>query len=292
MSVGLDDTKWDYGYWCVAFIDLLGQREAFKRSDFIPDAANPEQTEAFKEAVRASVGTIRSMRALHARFKSGMTEAKGDDDPFVGLPEDKVKLARRWQVTHVREFNISDGMMLACPLKPKDDDVPLRGVYETFLTCAALMLAQLALGRPLRGGIDVGTGVEIDNELFGASLVKAYEIESERAQYPRIVLGNDFMNCLRSAHQQSPTGLRAEFERGMAQHMLRGTKVDEDGENILDYAGPELRAELGGAPYTTTILADARAFAQRAREEFRRTSNEKLFGRYSQLVRYLDRSLT
>jgi hypothetical protein len=79
---------------------------------------------------------------------------------------------------------MSGGMLLACPLKPEDGNVPARGVYEIVLTCATMMLAQRAAGRPIRGGIDVGTGIEIDRELFGAAIVKAYEIESSRAGYP------------------------------------------------------------------------------------------------------------
>jgi hypothetical protein len=177
-------------------------------------------------------------------------------------------------------------MLLACPLVPEDDNVPLRGVYEIILTCASMMLAQLAAGHPIRGGIDVGTGIEIDGELFGAALVKAYEIESSRAAYPRIVVGLDFVRMLRSTQEQQPLNVQAQFERALATQLLRSLKEDRDGEFIVDYLGSGVREVLGERH--KEFLPQIREFAERTRGKYREEKNEKLFGRYSQLVQYLD----
>jgi hypothetical protein len=68
-------------------------------------------------------------------------------------------------------------------------------------------------------------------------------------------------------------------------------KRDFDGEWIVDYAGPHAHQLLLNKGVGPAVLADARAFAHRARDEFRRGTDveaSKLFDRYSQLVRYLD----
>ncbi len=74
--------------------------------------------------------------------------------------------------------------------------VPIHGVYDMLATSAAVMMLQLAVGRPIRGGIDVGAGIEVDGELFGAALVKSYQAEAKRARHPRIVVGKGFIEYL------------------------------------------------------------------------------------------------
>jgi len=53
----------------------------------------------------------------------------------------------------------------------------MRAVYDLLLACGSLMLVQLAAEKPIRGGIDVGTGMDLDRKLFSAAMVKAYELE-------------------------------------------------------------------------------------------------------------------
>lgn len=52
-----------------------------------------------------------------------------------------------------------------------------------------LLLMSLAKGSPIRGGIAIGSGIELDEgELFGPVVGRAHEAESQLAQYPRIVV--------------------------------------------------------------------------------------------------------
>jgi hypothetical protein len=74
----------------------------------------------------------------------------------------------------------------------------MSGLHDIMLTVSAMTLGQLARGKPIRVGIDAGTGIEVDDQLFGAGLVKAYCLESEAAQWPRIAVGNTLVMCLDS----------------------------------------------------------------------------------------------
>jgi hypothetical protein len=51
-----------HGFWFVAFVDLLGQQEAFLRTDYMPEADNAAKRDAFVKEVQASVGVVRGMR--------------------------------------------------------------------------------------------------------------------------------------------------------------------------------------------------------------------------------------
>lgn len=287
-TAGAEPKKFTHGYWLVAFVDLLGQKEAFLRTDYIPNAKDPEKVKAFIEEVRASTGVIRGMRKILASFRTGMSGA--DTGAFDDLPREKREIAERLRGTRIREFRMSDGVILACPLSPEDGHFPIRGVYEVLATCAVLISVQLAAGRPIRGGIDVGTGMEIDGELFGASLVKAYVLESTHAKYPRLAVGQDLINYLTTCTQSPMPGVEGQFERNTAESILRLLRRDFDQRWIVDYAGPKAREML---PRLVDMLEPGKAFAQRTRDDLLRRHDEegrKLFERYSTLVRYLEGS--
>jgi hypothetical protein len=271
----------------VAFVDLLGQKEAFLKTDYLPNAEDPAKVEAFMAEVKASTGVILGMRKILASFRTGLTQ---DSGAFNDLSREQREMAERFQKTRVREFRMSDGIILACPLTPENGHFPIRGVYDVLATCAVLMSVQLAAERPIRGGIDVGTGMEIDGELFGPALVKAYVLESKRAKYPRLAVGQDLVNYLMTSARSGMPEIEGQYQRKMAEGIVPLLKRDADQQWIVDYAGPKAREFL---PRLTDMLGPAKAFAQRTRAELMPRQDEegqKLFGRYTQLVRYLEAS--
>lgn len=279
-----------HGYWFVAYLDLLGIRRALLNTDYLP-GDDPAKQEALLAAMSESVGAILRMRQWLANYFTGRDTADPDEQIFAGLPEEKVARARRMQQTRVRRDRISDGIVVACPLESDDGHFPIRGVYDAIGACACLMLVQLAAGKPVRGGLDVGTGIEIEEELFGAACVKAYELESKRAKFPRLVVGQGLVDYLRSSKEAPGQELEGQFERRMAEGQLGLLRKDFDGEWIVDYAGPFAHRLFGGT--LPALLAAARGFAHPERERFQQGADDesrKLFERYSHLVRYLDAS--
>lgn len=80
---------------------------------------------------------------------------------------------------------------------------PAIGVYGCFNACCMLHLLALSLKRPIRGGIDVGLGIDLtDDEVYGPVLERAHFLESKVADYPRIVLGDDLTAYLDELEHQ------------------------------------------------------------------------------------------
>jgi hypothetical protein len=188
-------------------------------TDFLPDDDH-EKKEALIKALKSSVGAIRNMRKWLANYFDGMANADVEGRSFDGLPPAKVAQAMRLRKARVRRDRVSDGIIIASPLMPSEGHFPIRGVYEGISACATLMLIQLAAGRPIRGGLEVATGIEVDDELFGAAYVKAYEIESSRTKYPRLVVGEGLANYLRSSLHAPGDTIERQFERKMADGCL------------------------------------------------------------------------
>ena len=83
--------------------------------------------------------------------------------------------------------------------------------------------------------------------------------------------------------------IEQQFSASIAAKCLTFLARDEDGKWILDYAGEGARSVFPLQP-SGEIVALARAFAQRSRAEFQKDATElgqKLFKRYSKVVRYL-----
>jgi hypothetical protein len=82
---------------------------------------------------------------------------------------------------YVRISNFSDCVCISFPV----NDVRLE---STLVGLAATSVAMLALGYPIRGAITRGPIHHHGNAIFGPALVRAYELETRAAIYPRVIL--------------------------------------------------------------------------------------------------------
>lgn len=176
------------GYWIVSFIDLLGQKDAILQADFVPGENDEEGRRRLLEALKGSVGVIQDLHRTLAHFDVGQKMAVAERDvTFAGLSESDRALAERVTSAEVKLERWSDGVTVACRLGESPQHFPISGVWQVMLATMSLSLVQLAKGRPVRCGLDVGTAAEIDGQLIGPAVVKAYVLESQRAKYPRAV---------------------------------------------------------------------------------------------------------
>lgn len=54
---------------------------------------------------------------------------------------------------------------------------PVNGVYRAYVAAASMWLLALSIGHPIRGGIDVGLAIDIDDdEIYGPVLDNAYRL--------------------------------------------------------------------------------------------------------------------
>ena len=149
------------------------------------------------------------------------------------------------------------------------------------------MLTSLAWGHPMRGGIDIGTGIEVEpGQLHGPAVVKAYELESEIAGYPRVVVGSMFAEYLKTI-----VGTRGDtrdtLDADCARTVREMLRQDGDGQVIVDYMGETFKKYVSSM-IDREIIHQARQFAAGQLAHFTTRKNEKLQGRYERLVEYFD----
>jgi len=161
-----------------------------------------------------------------------------------------------------------------------------------------VQLISLAEKKAFRAGLDVGIATELKNgEVYGPALFKAYKLESEVAQYPRIVLGNELINYLENLSRKNPQFPDQNEEdievcKIMADSCLKMIVKDLDGYLILDYLGEEFRNRFLNFPFRGEMTAFddiySTAFDYVGKEYMKRkdTGDSKLALRYYLLFNY------
>ena len=218
----------DYEERLICFVDLLGFKSAIEQT--IKDSAIRERM----FIVMAEFKDKGLERALYAGIpvlnEKGFTTAHeiyGDDicsefGEHVGLV--------------VTQF--SDSFVLSVPAnQPGSCSMLLKAVYAIHLQFF------FSLGMMMRGGIDVGKLIHVENgPLYGPAMNAAYKLESSSAIYPRVVVSKQAKEHLDNSMVSKgyahviKQGFDGQFEFDVIDVMVRGLK--------LDYSKAEIESQL------------------------------------------------
>lgn len=275
----MESKTYTLGYHLVAFLDVQGQRDRFKELRL---PKTPDEEAKVKEVLRGTAGFVVSLRELFRKqfevFESGMVNLRAHTSgplrpSFIGF---------------------SDSFVTSVPLRNDGGDLRCVVIVFSALSAASVvMLTSLASKHPLRGGIDVGLATEIGlGEIYGTALGGAYRLESEVAQYPRIVIGDELWRYLNSALIEfgNSTTPAAKPITAIVQRIMNLIAMDTDGKRILDYLGPII-VEHSLPGHAERMVKPAYEFV--LAEEKRLISNgpPKLVERYGLLRNYFESRL-
>lgn len=163
----------------VAFIDILGFKDIVKANDKSKnDDIIFELQLALEQAFKKSITTNRQWLANLVKL---------DND----LLKDKLK-----------HKQFSDNIYISFDFKDDYSDYEL-AVYMVTNIAAHYQRIMLTKGFYVRGGIATGTVYFDDYMIFSTALIKAYEIESKIAKYPRIVIDEGVIKKLNKISKQN-----------------------------------------------------------------------------------------
>lgn len=156
----------------VAFIDILGFKEIVKSNEKSKDnKVIYELQNAFEQAYKKSI-------ILTQGWLDGMNE----------LDKDIIS-------TNIKHRQFSDNIYFSYDFKDDNSDFEL-AVYIVTIMAAYYQRIMLEKGFYVRGGISVGTVYFDDYMIFSNALIKAYDIETKIAKYPRIVIDDNVLKQL------------------------------------------------------------------------------------------------
>ncbi len=271
--------------YAVGFIDLLGQRAALRGQQLIPQANSEEEKQSFIATLKASIGSIHALQQ-HA-FKMTASSQPNRDSPLrAQLPPEQQVLWDEMQLTKVVTQRWSDGLMVFANLGDSQIKCQMNNIYHLFTLAGALCFIGLATRSPLRGAIEIAWGVELHpGELYGAAVARAYELESEVADYPRIVVGPQMLHFLDVQVQNPNTEPHDQVNKALAGLCRNMVVQDADGHWLLHYLGEEFADGVSRAEHSG-LYDRALSFIIEQINEHQVSKNTKLAFRYTHLHHY------
>lgn len=264
--------------YAVAFIDLLGQKAS------MPDRHLPTDKDEAIAVVKKSVGRIVSTQKLFEQFYSSYSSSP---TLYSKLPSavqnaipDMAPGQLKWQY-------FSDGLVVYVPLGSGLVASPVNSIFGLLLASGMLCLVGLAAGSPVRAGIDVAWAVEYrPNELYGSAIAHAYKLESEVAQWPRVVVGEGLVDYLRHYVTAGDNDISSQFRRNMGNICLELLASDVDGNQIIDYLGHRYR-KITEKNFDVAVIEKAKKYVEDQLIHWSQVGDEKLLDRYKNVNSYL-----
>lgn len=281
--------KVDIGYYVVGYLDVLGQQERLRSLRDLPDQSNETQMESFIKDLKGTFGVVKDTRRMFEGYFESFSKKKSD---ISMLTSEQRKIYKRLTSKPIQIKSFSDAIIVFVSLATGKEKLPAKGVWSIIAATASTALLSLAAGHPIRGGIDIGLGMEIErDEIYGPSLSRAYSLESKIAGYPRIVVGKECINYLEVTAGQQPKDIYEQVSVATARDCLNLLTIDDDGWAIVDYLGNNFRESIGKGIQKEIILKAYNNIV-RFSEEFQTTNNSKIAFRYTLLRSYFDHRLS
>jgi hypothetical protein len=279
------DTHWCY--YAAAYFDLLGQSNQLASISAIPvENSPPDDASDFWKLLKATAGRIRGFRELLVSYWSASLAA-----------EDKIRGTSDTETARLRTVlndlrsrpllfqGFSDTVMVFISLHGLSAPAQVAAVDTLLRSCSILMPCALAGGLAPRGAVEIGTGIEIfKGEIYGPVLLSCHTLESQVADWPRIVAGPGLADFLRTYVRTQPATPEESAARAWAASVARWIRTDDAGVLYLDYLSHHILEQFDN-PLFADAVAGALNQAQARLDEFH--DNPKIRGKYEKLVSYL-----
>lgn len=143
---------------------------------------------------------------------------------------------------------------------------PAERCWDLMSDVACLMIGLASMGFYFRGGIACGKVFDDDKILFGPAVIEAYEIESQLAVYPRVVISQEAVNEL------AQYGNKEDFK-----HYIR---QDSDGCYYVNF--------LVGARNLYYTVSDVRNPLVKNYRNAKKKNNQKIVSKLVWLINYFN----
>jgi len=285
----------NYGYYLVAFIDILGQKEAFQGINSVPAEGEGDLKEKLDEAHDQTVHFVEVFRESFNNLFNGISK---ETESKMKVPDPFKKQFDEMRKVTLKHKRFSDCILAFVPLQTDKYHInAVNGVHAVITSCGAMLLLSLSGEKAFRAGIEVGIGTELENgEVYGPALFKAYNLESKIAQYPRIVIGPELINYLINLSKKNPQMPNQdpkdiELCKITADKCLKMIMKDFDGYNIVDYLGDELKKTFTNPSVSykinyEEIFERASKFVKEEYQKRKKMEDSKLALRYYLLFNY------
>ncbi|MCB2193408.1 MAG: hypothetical protein KQI62_17675 [Deltaproteobacteria bacterium] len=276
-------------YYLIAFLDVLGQKGHLRAMKHLPNTDEEKQT--FINNLKKTYSVVTSLREGFKNYFDGVRPRIAKSNLIPPHMQEKYLAL---QQHHASFFAFSDSIIVSVPLDLSDEFCASTiGVFHTLMASSSVNLAALTSGVPLRGGVTVGTAIEVfqdklvGREIYGQGLENAHYLESSVADYPRIVVGKDLINFVAQVRNQTCLTTQGQLAKSIAELCWKMLIRDIDGNYMLDFLGSTVK-EMDNETIGKNNLIAVREFIDIQYQPFLKKGDYKLTSRYYRLARYFN----
>ena len=229
------------GYYFVALIDVVGQRDRLKHWVRLP--GNDVEME---DVARILQDTSEYVKDLRRQFDDFFNLAATPTGRLNHLNEQQRKWIQQRKQSALWRRGFSDSYLVTVPCSPESSWGAHSGaIYLSLFSVCGLFVWALAMGKPFRGAVEVGLGTEISKEeVYGPVNVRVVELE-KHAGYPRIIVGNGLLNHLHDLEQRCPDNLEGRHTKHCIHDCRKLLTTDHTDTLILDPMGEGVKSVPG-----------------------------------------------
>ena len=286
-TLGMDEEA-TFGYYMMGVFDVLGQSRKLREQAGVPLRDDPAERRRVVANLKDTAGVVIGFRRLFRTFFETSAQSSGRAD---SLPEPQRTEMLAAMASNVLLWGVSDAIFVAVPLTwQRHPAARVFDVFRSLLAAGSMWLFGLSTNHPIRGGMEVGTGIDLEpGEIYGQGLEAAYHLESQVAGHPRIVVGTrcvEFLRAVKGREGASDVGSRmAASGADLCLSMLRD---DADGRTVVDGLSQTMLDQCRDVPDLRDQFSRAYDNVRKQCRAFRKAGNTKLAPRYEALHAYFD----
>ena len=277
-----------YGYYMVGVFDVLGQSGKLREQASLPLVDHDAERQRIIQNLKDTAGVVIGFRKLFKTFFAGATQ-HSDRADFLPAPQRAEMLAA--MSSNVMCWGVSDSIFVAVPLGwTRHPAAGVIDVFRSLVAAGSMWLVGLSTNHPIRGGMEIGTGIDIEpGEVYGQALEAAYRLESKVARLPRIVVGPKCIEFLEAVKRtDNISGTYATLAGRSADLCLSILRRDIDRNTVIDGLGRTLLEQSKDVPGIRDQFSRARENVRAHCRRFRGAGDAKLASRYETLRAYFD----
>lgn len=262
------------GFYVCSLIDILGQTEKLSQLNGVYFESD-ENKDKVVSIFRKTYGTVKKFRKY-----------TDESITFVNQIKENYQLKNHFSSNPIEMKSFSDLITSYVLLGNDKHKLQFEGIYFLLLSNGEVFLKMLANKVALRGGIDIGMGIQnSENEIYGTALLNPYILESKVSKSIRLVIGQELYNYINLTTQSEvKSSLSNDYNMKYAQLCKKLIKQDIDGEYILDYLSDEFFVMESFQDYSK----QAKEFLDTKYNELKIKKQFEVAKKYEQAIKYFE----
>ena len=278
-----------FGHYMIGVFDVLGQSRKLQQQAEMPLGDDPDERQRLVANLKDTAGVVIGFRQLFRKYFESAAQSTGR---AYSLPEPQRTEMLAAMASNVLLWGVSDAIFVAVPLTwERHPAARVVDVFRSLLAAGSMWLVGLGTNHPIRGGMEIGTGIDLEpGEIYGQGLEAAYHLESRVAGHPRIVVGTRCVEFLKAVkrNQSGAANVGSKLAAGGADLCLSMLREDRDGHTVVDGLSQTMLEQSREVPGLREQFVRAYDNVRTQWRAFHEAGDTKLAARYEALRAYFD----